>query len=130
MLPITSSKVCESRQSGKTVSPSPRKWLQWNHSMKKPALSLKLDGRPFDLNSPSAKMQAVKKHLDNSPKDGIFTSWYLQEKGIAGIHTIRACARHSSFDGYWARPSSAGPIFFGHPKAVIAFRKKLAERGK
>ena len=100
--------------------------------MKKLAVvsDLKLDGRPFDPNAPTSKMQSIQRHLDSSPQDEVFTAQHLQEKGLAGVHLIRAFARLECFADYYYRPTSGTSIYFGHPQAIQLFRRKLAERAE
>jgi hypothetical protein len=95
--------------------------------MKKP-IALKLNGKPLDLNPPRRALEKLAAFLEKLPNDELLTIGELVTRSNVGQSSIRDFRQDPKFSSYIHRASTL--LYFGNPRAIVALKQFLAERGK
>jgi hypothetical protein len=91
--------------------------------MSKPAVTLKLDGKPLNLHPASPTVKVMKDFLDKSPKDEIYSPAELSRKIGVHVCSIRHSALHPELSKHTA--THLRMRYFGHPAAITALNGQL-----
>lgn len=100
--------------------------------MPKPVLLV--DGEVFDPNKPTQALLDIKRFLDKSPKNEVYSMEKLRDLSGRAYSTIRSLLKHPLLSCYFYHHGRNNSLHFGHPEAIkllkATVQKKLAERGK
>lgn len=85
--------------------------------------TLKLNGKPLDLNPPSPIVSKVIAFLDKSGDDELFTLDQIAEKTSVSLPGLSFRARGPEFVNY--REKVARSYYYGNPAAITELRKQV-----
>jgi hypothetical protein len=89
----------------------------------KPAVKIKLDGKPFTLRQDPPAIKALVTHLDKAPADEVFTPAGLAQRSGMHIRTINGYSTNPLLASYTTKNGALR--YFGNPKAIVALREQI-----